>query len=89
MNSFKAITLQQIVMMAVGILLIYLAIKKEMEPSLLLPMGFGAILVNLPFSGVLNQTLGNNIEAVGDIEWLFEIGIEASEIFPLLLFIGI
>ena len=89
LNSFKAITWQQIVMMAVGILLIYLAIKKEMEPSLLLPMGFGAILVNLPFSGVLNQTLGNNIEAVGAIEWLFEIGIEASEIFPLLLFIGI
>jgi oxaloacetate decarboxylase beta subunit len=89
LNSFKAITWQQIVMMAVGILLIYLAIKKEMEPSLLLPMGFGAILVNLPFSGVLNQTLGNNIEEVGDIEWLFEIGIEASEIFPLLLFIGI
>ncbi|HRT69414.1 MAG TPA: sodium ion-translocating decarboxylase subunit beta [Bacilli bacterium] len=89
LNSFKAITWQQIVMMAVGILLIYLAIKREMEPSLLLPMGFGAILVNLPFSGVLNQTLGNNIEAVGAIEWLFEIGIEASEIFPLLLFIGI
>jgi len=89
LNCFKAITWQQIVMMAVGILLIYLAIKKEMEPSLLLPMGFGAILVNLPFSGVLNQTLGNNIEAVGAIEWLFEIGIEASEIFPLLLFIGI
>ncbi len=89
LNSFKAITWQQIVMMAVGVLLIFLAIKKKMEPSLLLPMGFGAILVNLPFSGVLNQTLGNNIEAVGAIEWLFEVGIEASEIFPLLLFIGI
>ena len=66
----------------------FLAISKKMEPSLLLPMRFGAILVNLPFSGVLNQTLGNDIEAVGAIEWLFEVGIEASEIFPLLLFIG-
>lgn len=89
LNSFKAITWQQIVMMCVGVLLIFLAISKKMEPSLLLPMGFGAILVNLPFSGVLNQTLGNDIEAVGAIEWLFEVGIEASEIFPLLLFIGI
>lgn len=77
-----------LVMFAVGITLIWLAIKKEYEPSLLLPMGFGAILVNLPLSGVLNQTVGG-IEAHGIIEWLFGVGIEASEAMPILLFIGI
>ena len=77
-----------LVMFVVGIVLIWLAIKKEYEPSLLLPMGFGAILVNLPLSGVLNQMVGG-IEAHGIIEWLFEVGIEASEAMPILLFIGI
>ena len=77
-----------LVMFVVGIILIWLAIKKEYEPSLLLPMGFGAILVNLPLSGVLNQMVGG-IEAHGIIEWLFEVGIEASEAMPILLFIGI
>lgn len=77
-----------LVMFAVGIVLIWLAIKKEYEPSLLLPMGFGAILVNLPLSGVLNQMVGG-IEAHGIIEWLFNVGIEASEAMPILLFIGI
>ncbi len=77
-----------LVMFAVGIILIWLAIKKEYEPSLLLPMGFGAILVNLPLSGVLNQMVGG-IEAHGIIEWLFNVGIEASEAMPILLFIGI
>ena len=49
------ITWQQIVMWAIGAVLIYLAIKKDMEPTLLLPMGFGAILVNLPWSGVVDR----------------------------------
>ena len=43
------------VMVLVGLLLIYLAIKKKMEPALLLPMGFGAILVNLPFSVISEE----------------------------------
>ena len=76
------------VMIAVGIVLIWLAIKKEYEPSLLLPMGFGAILVNLPLSGVLNQMVGG-VEEHGIIEWLFDVGINASEAMPILLFIGI
>ena len=76
-------------MMVIGVVLIFLAIKKELEPSLLLPMGFGAILVNLPFSGAINQTIAGVVEANGIIEWLFNVGIEASEAFPLLLFIGI
>ena len=69
-------TWQQGVMIAIGCVLIYLAIAREMEPTLLLPMGFGAILVNLPFV---------NSEA---IETLYNAGI-ATELFPLLLFIGI
>ena len=69
-------TWQQGVMIAIGCVLIYLAITREMEPTLLLPMGFGAILVNLPFV---------NSEA---IETLYNAGI-ATELFPLLLFIGI
>ena len=79
---------KMIVMYIIGIVLIWLAIKKEYEPSLLLPMGFGAILVNLPLSGVLNQMVGG-VEAHGIIEWLFEVGINASEAMPILLFIGI
>lgn len=69
-------TWQEGVMVLIGAVLIFLAIKKNMEPTLLLPMGFGAILVNLPFV---------NTEA---IETLFNAGI-ATELFPLLLFIGI
>ncbi len=67
-----------LIMIGLGCLLIYLAISKEMEPSLLLPMGFGTILVNIPFSDALK----------GPILELYEAGI-ANELFPLLLFIGI
>lgn len=80
---------KMVVMWAVGALLIWLAIKKDMEPALLLPMGFGAILVNIPFSGALTLDMGGGIESTGIIEWLFNVGIEASEAMPLLLFIGI
>lgn len=73
----------------IGAVLIWLAINKDLEPVLLLPLGFGAILVNLPASGVLNQTLAGIGETNGIIEWLFNVGIEASEAMPLLLFIGI
>ena len=55
-EGIMALTWKQVVMYVVGIILIWLAIRKEYEPSLLLPMGFGAILVNLPMSGVLDQT---------------------------------
>lgn len=88
-TGLLSITWQQIVMYAVGLILIYLAIEKDYEPSLLLPMGFGAILVNLPESGVLNQVMTGVGETHGIIQWLFETGIEVSEAFPLLLFIGI
>jgi len=83
------ITWQQVLMWVIGGVLIYLAIDRQLEPSLLLPMGFGAILVNLPMSGALDQTLQGIGEVNGIIDWLFKIGIEASEAMPLLLFIGI
>lgn len=89
LKGIVSITPAHIVMYLIGILLIYLAIKKDLEPVLLLPLGFGCILVNLPFSGALNQTLSGIGETSGIIEWLFEVGIEASEAMPLLLFIGI
>lgn len=79
-GNFLNIQWQQVVMWAIGALLIYLAIKKDMEPTLLLPMGFGAILVNLPLSGAIGEE--------GVIDILFNAGI-ANELFPLLLFIGI
>ncbi len=88
-SGILAITWKQIVMYLVGLILIYLAVKKEYEPSLLLPMGFGAILVNLPASGVLNQFIEGVGETNGIIEWLYHIGIEASEALPIILFIGI
>lgn len=69
-----------VVMWIIGGILIYLAIKKDMEPTLLLPMGFGAILVNLPLSGVIGEE--------GALTMLFNAGI-ANELFPLILFIGI
>ncbi len=89
LERFRAVTWQQLVMYLVGAVLIYLAVKKNYEPSLLLPMGFGAILVNLPLSGVINQTVEGIGEVPGIIEWLYNIGIGASEAMPLLLFIGI
>ena len=61
LDGVMAVTWQQIVMYVVGIVLIWLAVKKEYEPSLLLPMGFGAILVNLPFSGVIDQVVQGKV----------------------------
>ncbi len=75
-----------LVMFAIGALLIYLALKKDFEPALLMPMGFGAILVNIPFSGAIGMAEDGSH---GIVDWLFQVGIEASEAMPLLLFIGI
>ena len=80
-EAIMQLTWQQVAMWAIGGLLIYLAICKDMEPALLLPMGFGAILVNLPLSPVIRED--------GIINSLFQVGIAASEAMPLLLFIGI
>ena len=87
LENFTNITIQQVIMWAIGGILIYLAVKKDMEPTLLLPIGFGAILVNLPMSGAVTQVI-HGTEEVGVIDTLFNAGI-ANELFPLLLFIGI
>lgn len=81
--------LKMIAMWAIGGILIYLAIKKEMEPTLLLPIGFGAILMNFP--GVIEEVADGVYEYhfVGEtLETLYNAGI-ANELFPLILFIGI
>lgn len=81
------LTWQMVVMWIIGGVLIYLGIKKHMEPSLLVPMGFGAILVNLPLSGAVTQVI-DGITEEGPLDVLFNAGI-SNEIFLLLLFIGI
>ncbi len=81
-QNLQYITLPHVIMWIIGGILIYLAIAREMEPTLLLPMGFGAILVNLPI-----PEAGTGVQAV--IDFLFTIGIDSHELFPLLLFVGI
>lgn len=80
-DIIREINLPMVIMWIIGLILIWLAVKKNFEPSLLLPIGFGTILVNLPNTGVIGQN--------GIVEWLFKIGIESSEALPLLLFVGI
>lgn len=77
-QNFGNLEWQQVVMWLIGGVLIFLAIAKDMEPALLLPMGFGAILINLPESGAKEV-----------IDRLFEIGIDNGELMPLILFVGI
>ena len=87
-NIFN-LTWQQVVMWILGGLLIFLAIKFEMEPTLLLPIGFGAILVNLPMSGAVTQFIdGVQQGEAGALSTLYNAGI-SNELFPLILFIGI
>ena len=81
-QNFSYITVPMLVMWGIGGVLIYLAIAKKMEPTLLLPMGFGAILVNLPIA-----VEGTGVQHV--LDTLFSIGIDGAELFPLMLFIGI
>ncbi len=78
LQGVAAIEWQQAVMWVIGGLLIFLAIKKDMEPTLLLPMGFGAILVNLPFTGVINRyyDAAGNLLPTSQGKELFEAGAE-------------
>ena len=82
LENFSYITIPMVIMWGFGGVLIYLAIAKEMEPTLLLPMGFGAILVNLPIA--IEDTGVQHV-----LDTLFSIGIDGAELFPLMLFIGI
>ncbi|MBN1891513.1 MAG: sodium ion-translocating decarboxylase subunit beta [Clostridiales bacterium] len=82
-----------LIMYLIGGILIYLAIKKEYEPALLLPIGFGAILVNLPFNivGAATEFIGGEMATTGEIgflEVLRNAGI-ATELFPILIFVAI
>ena len=87
MISLLGFEWQQLVMIGVGILLMYLAIAKNFEPNLLLAMGFGTILANLPFSSAVDHMVG--AETVkGALSLLFDAGIR-NELFPLLIFIAI
>ncbi len=81
LESLSQITWQHVVMWLIGAVLIFLAITKDMEPALLLPIGFGTILVNIPGANVIGDS--------GIIDWLFNGLIGASEALPILLFIGI
>lgn len=85
LNGILSITAGQIAMMVIGAGLMYLGIKKEYEPTLLVPMGLGAILVNFPGSAMVTQVAGVD---VGVLNTLFDFGI-STELFPLLIFIGI
>ncbi len=80
------------VMIVVGLVLILLAITKEYEPMLLLPIGFGCILVNLPLAAVLSVTTtaadGTQVVQEGFLQVLYKAGI-VTELFPLLIFVGI
>ncbi len=76
-GNLTNLTFPMVIMWIIGAVMIYLAIVKEMEPTLLLPMGFGCILCNMPNSGMVHT-----------LDILFEAGV-ANELFPLLLFIGI
>ncbi len=69
-----------LLMIGVGALLIYLGVKKDVEPILLVPIGFGCILVNIPLSGMMDEG--------GFLRLLYEVGI-STELFPLLIFVGI
>jgi oxaloacetate decarboxylase beta subunit len=81
-QSLVVITWKNLVMILIGGFLIYLAINKKFEPVLLLPIGFGAILANLPLTGITNASDG------GLLGVLYQAGIQ-TELFPLLIFIGI
>ena len=85
--TFQAITYQNLIMMCVGALLMYMAVKKDFEPNLLLPMGFGTILVNLPLSSALDQLADGKV-VEGALQMFFNLGI-ATEIFPLLILVAV
>ena len=85
--GFAALTIKQVIMLGVGGLLLYLAIVKEYEPTLLLPMGFGAIMVNIPLSAAITHMFDGKMQE-GALSLLFDMGIH-TELFPLLIFLAV
>ena len=86
-SGFAALTWQQLVMIAVACVLIYLAIGKKFEPLLLLPIAFGVLLANLPFTGIMNPPRENTTEPGGLLYYLY-LGVKLG-IYPSLIFLGI
>ena len=86
LKGLSNFTLGNAVMLTVGAILIYLAIAKEYEPVLLLPIGFGCILANIPLSGMI-ATEGATVVS-GMMSVLYKAGI-STELFPLLIFVGV
>ena len=86
-NFAALVDWRYVAMWVIGGVLIFLAIKYEMEPTLLLPLGFGTILVNIPFSGAVDRMFGGELQE-GALSTLYKAGID-NELFPLILFIGI
>ncbi len=78
--GFMHLQISNVVMIIVGCVLLYLGIKKDFEPLLLVPIGFGCILVNIP--------LANLMEPHGFLRTIYDAGI-MTELFPLLIFVGI
>jgi len=87
LNGISALSIGNVVMIGVGTFLIYIAISKEYEPALLIPIGFSTILVNIPFSSAIDQWMGGVLHR-GVLSIFFDIGI-ITEIFPLLIFIAV
>lgn len=81
------LSIGNLVMIFIGIFLIYLAISKEYEPALLIPIGFSTILVNIPLSSAVDQVIDGVLHK-GVLNIFFDIGI-ITEIFPLLIFIAV
>jgi carboxybiotin decarboxylase len=79
-SGFANLEWSNVVMMAIGCLLLYLGIKKDFEPLLLVPIGFGAIIVNVPLAGLM--------EKEGFLRIIYDMGV-ITELFPLLIFVGI
>ncbi|WP_448378632.1 sodium ion-translocating decarboxylase subunit beta [Fervidobacterium sp.] len=87
LNGITALSVGNVVMIGIGTFLIYLAISKEYEPALLIPIGFSTILVNIPFSSAIDQWVSGVLHR-GVLSIFFDIGI-ITEIFPLLIFIAV
>ncbi|GMA98553.1 sodium ion-translocating decarboxylase subunit beta [Pelosinus sp. IPA-1] len=82
--GFIGLTWKHVVMWGISALLIYLAVKRDYEPALLLPIGFGALLANIPHSSAISQVVGEE----GFLWVLYKGGI-ANELFPVLIFVAI
>lgn len=85
-SGFVSLTWQHLVMIAIACILVYLAIVKKFEPMLLLPIAFGILIVNLPFTGLMDAPVSSS-ESGGLLYYLYQ-GVKKG-IYPSLIFLGI